>query len=305
MKSIIIIIFLSIGLNGFGQINQRIPKVLRQTEAGSIDYESQGRHYSTHLFLHQDGTFTFYSVYEVGYVMALGSYSKNQNEISLNWNPKKTIEAISDTAIYFKYFKHSNPRPIQIENVNYRISNDSLLLIVEGDGFGKDTNIIKLKNAYIELKKNNSLSNQENYLKIFPSNFKSFNTTFGYEPNKPAELYKDSYDYISELFALDSILMEIKLSKYIDIAIGGKWDADAVNYFQNALHKVVLSNVNELHVILERKTSQEINSFFYFFFNSIHPKFKSIPKEFDSLKNNKRTYDLIKNAHKQAISNEH
>lgn len=129
MKSIAIISFLLlVGSYGFGQISRRIPKVLIQTISDSIDYENQGRYHSTHLFLHKDSSFLFYSVYEVGYILSLGSYSKDEQLIILNWNQKKTFEAISDTTIYHKYFKHSTPQAFPLKDIAYEIRNDTLIL---------------------------------------------------------------------------------------------------------------------------------------------------------------------------------
>ena len=151
-----------------------------------------------------------------------------------------------------------------------------------------------LKQSYKNLETENSKENQVHYLKAFPDNFSEFNKVFGFD-EKPAPLYNESYDYIQKIFDLDKISKEEKFNKWINISINGKWDADAVNYFQHRLIEKVLQNIDLTHRILKERTDEEIESFFIFFFDGPHPK-KEVPKEFESLKSDKKFYKIIRTA---------
>ena len=76
----------------------------------------------------------------------------------------------------------------------------------------------------------------------------------------------------------------------------------AVNYFQNELRTRILKDVDLTYQLLEKRTDQEIESFFYFFFNEIHPQYETIPKELEKLKNkDMEFYEQMEIGHKKAI----
>lgn len=126
LRNLLIISFLLfVWFDGFGQ---SIPKFLILDEEDNANYESQGMYHSTHLYLYQDSSFVFYSVYEVGYKFSLGKYVKDKGKVILNWNREETMKAVSDTSVYYKYYRYSTPYPIQLENIIYEIKKDSLIL---------------------------------------------------------------------------------------------------------------------------------------------------------------------------------
>ena len=160
----------------------------------------------------------------------------------------------------------------------------------------------KLKSAFFDLQEKNNQTNQQRYFDLFPNSFEKFEQVFGFEKGKKAPLYDNSIEYIRTLFALDSISQSSQITKWIDISIGGHWDADAVNYFQHFLRTRTLKNVDLTYKLLKDRPDKEVESFFYFFFNEIHPQFETIPKEFEMLKNrDKAFYNLLEKGHHQAI----
>ena len=100
----------------------------------------------------------------------------------------------------------------------------------------------------------------------FPNNFKEFKITFGWDDklDKPNILNKDANDYIDRLFVL------VSKSKYksfksiiINISIDGKWEADAVGYFQKKLREIIktdesfvlmLDDLNEKKIMLHKQS---------------------------------------------------
>lgn len=166
---------------------------------------------------------------------------------------------------------------------------------------GQSVQVEKLQTALANLQKEDNQLNQRDYFDLFPNSFVSFESTFGYKNEKAAPLY-DGFEFVQAFFHLDSIPKKKQLEKWINISIGGNWDADAVNYFQHNLQPKILENVNLSQDILKERTSEEIESFFYFFFSGIHPRFEAIPDEFKELRNrNKAFYDALIKGHKRAI----
>ncbi len=162
--------------------------------------------------------------------------------------------------------------------------------------------VAKLRSAFLDLQKNDNQTYQQRYFDLFPDSFEKFEQVFGFEDGKKAPLYYNSIEYIRALFELDSISQSNQINKWIDISIGGHWDADAVNYFQHYLRPRILKNVDLTYRLLKVRPDKEVESFFYFFFNEIHPQFETIPAEFEMLKNRDKTfYSLLEKGHHRAI----
>lgn len=166
---------------------------------------------------------------------------------------------------------------------------------------GQSNNSVELKNALIELKNDNNISNQQKYFELFPNSFTELLNMFGFENGKGAPLY-DGSEYIQAFFQLDSISEAKYMKKWVDISINGHWDTDAVSHFQFHLRLLVLEKTNLTYQVLKKYTHKEIESFFYFFFNEIHPQYESIPSQFEKFKNLDRDfYDIILTGLKKAI----
>ena len=161
----------------------------------------------------------------------------------------------------------------------------------------------QLKKAFLKLENDNSIINQERYFNLFPNSFTSFVNVFGYVNDKPAPLY-DGHEYVLKFFELGGINEFSLMEKCFNISIGGEWEADAINYFQHGLHSLVLQNVGLNYQVLKDKSDSEIESFYYFFFHSIHPVFHVIPDEFKTLETtNESFYTLIEEGHIRALKN--
>ena len=168
---------------------------------------------------------------------------------------------------------------------------------------GQSIDTDQLKRAFLKLENENSKINQEAYFNVFPNSFEGFIDAFGYENDVPAPLY-DGHEYVLKFYDLPSVDEVLFMEKCVNISIGGEWEADAVNYFQHELHPLVLKNVDLNYQTLKGKADSEIESFYYFFFHSIHPVFKEIPEEFKILKEtNESYYTLIEQGYIRAIKN--
>jgi hypothetical protein len=109
-------------------------------------------------------------------------------------------------------------------------------------------------------------------------------------------LYFEAVNHILTLFTnINNIDDSQYYRKLINIGVSGKWDVDVITCFQIVLQEKVFAKPELTFNLLEKKTDEEIKSFFYFFFDSVHPNWKGVPKEFQKLKkSNTRVYGLMK-----------
>lgn len=152
-----------------------------------------------------------------------------------------------------------------------------------------DTDIDQLKLAY-------SNKNAVLFLKTFPATFQQFVNVFGWDEqaDRPNPLYEESYSYIDYFFAL---IAEKNYQDYEDkvvqVSIGGKWQADAVNYFQDKA-LAYIKDTKRYHLINELEYA-DAKSVLFFLFDGPHPRFD---KAFTHSLNNDKlhiVYDLFAN----------
>ncbi len=129
---------------------------------------------------------------------------------------------------------------------------------------------INILNLYKSMKD----KDEEEFLRQFPKDFKQFQNYFGWDtPNDaPRELYEHSVHYIEYLFYL------LRTNKYpgyekniISICENGRWEADAVNYFQN--HVLNYIKENEKYFLINELGDEKAKSVLFFLFDGSHPKF--------------------------------
>lgn len=89
----------------------------KHIEPASMTFESQGMFHSTYLILNNDSSYVYYSVYEVGFVLAAGTWSRYKiDTFMLNWERTKTFNYIKDEKIYKRYFQYGRPSFVPMTN---------------------------------------------------------------------------------------------------------------------------------------------------------------------------------------------
>lgn len=129
------------------------------------------------------------------------------------------------------------------------------------------------------------------FLYLFPNTFSELIDYYGFDEETgkhPLYSLGESY-HINFLFSAPNKYLPQLFLKVVDIAIGGKWDADSINLFQDHLIKFILTYTEEIIEVLTSKTISECKSFWYFVFdgpipnkenfNCIYEKVKPLNKE--------------------------
>jgi hypothetical protein len=188
---------------------------------------------------------------------------------------------------------------------NISISEGALLL--NENGAIGDSIIVKAKRLQELYTLSTSTSGKtqlyrKQFFDLFPNSFKELNDLYGYKNSVEAPLYNQVEKHIFELFNnLDGINDTIYYKKIVSIAIGGHWDADAVNAFQEGLRKRVLSKPDLIVYLLKEIPDKRIKSFWYFYFDGVHPS-KQIDEPLLKIKtNNLKIYNLMIEAHKDVL----
>ncbi len=106
------------------------------------------------------------------------------------------------------------------------------------------------------------------FFKLFPDTYKEIITVYGFDDNtgeKP--LYFEAKDHISFLFNPPKEHLTPLVKKSIGIAIEAKWDADAINYFQEELSNLVIKHPEEVLIVLKTKSDKKKADFWNFIFD--------------------------------------
>ncbi|MFI5139176.1 MAG: hypothetical protein ACHQIM_15240 [Sphingobacteriales bacterium] len=146
---------------------------------------------------------------------------------------------------------------------------------------------------------------EKRFFDEFPGTFKQLNELYGYENSKAAILYYEATEHIMGLFNnLNSINDTVYYRKTIGIALGGKWDADAVNYFQAGLKDRIEKKPELAIYILESLPEKDVKSFWYFYFDEPHPP-KQIDISLQKIKSiDSKIYTIMVSSHNEALSQE-
>jgi hypothetical protein len=133
---------------------------------------------------------------------------------------------------------------------------------------------------------------EELFFESFPSTFSEFKKMYYVIDSS---LYNVSYEHL-KLF--DSLSLKIEKKKYfeklINLCWDGKWNAGSISQIQRILQFKVLEDPKSAFDVLKNKTEAEVYSFFFFFFDSIYPIWKKVPKQLTDMKEyDPKTYTIM------------
>lgn len=143
---------------------------------------------------------------------------------------------------------------------------------------------------------------------MFPNNFNSFNSMYGYNDGKgEMPLYNFYEKHISFFCRLVSEQADAEgYNKLIRLGIGGHWDADPINLLQECIVQHVNRNPSLALMQLKQFNDKEIKSFWKFFYDGPHPSDIQIKKRYNSLYVKMKVLDtaianLMKNEYERLV----
>ena len=149
-----------------------------------------------------------------------------------------------------------------------------------------------------------SLERQQAFFEMFPKNFEEFEHTYGYNKDYSWDdsMYVVHEDHLfNGLDKLDRIKDTVYYSRLIELSIGGKWQADAINILQKLLREHAKQKPGLVFYLLSAYSEEKVYSFWYFYFNSLLPSKEGIPACFTALKGEyPEIYRMLERAFKDA-----
>ena len=131
----------------------------------------------------------------------------------------------------------------------------------------------KLNTAYNELMNNpNTLERQKKFFDAFPNTWMEFIMTYQYVPYSKYDLtmYSLAEKHIQALGGRVTLIKDsIYCKKLVNIAIGGKWSADAPNYFKLLLHQVMWNRMDGMLYEISQLRSGHQMQFWQFYWSNI------------------------------------
>lgn len=144
---------------------------------------------------------------------------------------------------------------------------------------------------------------QPQFFNEFPSTFREFDALYGYRNGTAAPLYHEAESHIIGLFnSMEVVNDTLYYNKLISIAIGGEWDADAVNFFQGKLGDRVCKNMALTVYLLDKLPIEKVRSFWFFYFDGVHPKKQIEPCLRPLADSNPAMYKIIVEAKRKVIA---
>ena len=147
----------------------------------------------------------------------------------------------------------------------------------------------KLNTAYRALvNEPDKKENQLQFFDAFPCNWREFITTYGFSSRILGQCPHDGYDYTkynaskSHIEALGSISLvndTLYCRKLVNIAVGGIYEADAPNFFNSLLHRVMSKKMDVMLYTVSRLRRGHCMQFWQFYWSS-NGKSDELEREF-------------------------
>jgi len=146
------------------------------------------------------------------------------------------------------------------------------------------------------------LKTQPTFFKNFPNSFAELEIIYGYG-EEAISLYNVANEHIDYLFDnRKNIDLRLFVEKIAKVGINGKWDADAVNYFQNQIFVLLHLPSMTAYVVefLNTKTKDEIESFWHFVMDSPIPQKEHFAEIYSAVRKiDKKKARVIKKKYKR------
>lgn len=168
----------------------------------------------------------------------------------------------------------SNAQVINTNQVNIQVTNTPQV---------KEDKLEQAAKKLVELYDNKNCSE---FINAFPNTFEDLNQLYGYEDGKGGRILFSKFpEHFSYFFDCSEVSDREKLNKVINIGIGGKWEADTIETFQDSTFNLVKNHLIQTKEILENSPDEKAASFWYFLLDGPSPNDKEKIKKVDLLSN--------------------
>lgn len=167
------------------------------------------------------------------------------------------------------------------------------ILILKGLDSLKADSLIKVYESWKTSSGSDRASFEKTFFNIFPNSFNEFHSIYGVDNLPGGEMFFRPLstccdEHVTLFHNLKSIDSLSYFKKYIDISIGGRWDADHVGAFQEGLHEKIQNNTEQFVILLKKYKKRDVAAFWRFCFDGAHPESKTNRDLF------KQIYDKVK-----------
>lgn len=132
----------------------------------------------------------------------------------------------------------------------------------------------KLNTAYKELISDpNSFTIQKKFFDSFPNTWMEFIMTYQYFPSKEYDLtmYRNAEKHIRAFGEKTTLIDDsIYCEKLVNIAVGGRWDADAPNSLQELLHQIMKEKTKTLFNAVSQLELGSQMQFWQYYWSNLH-----------------------------------
>ena len=139
-----------------------------------------------------------------------------------------------------------------------------------------------------------TLRYQALFFKEFPEKFLYFQDLYGFKDTTVNILYHEAPEHLDLFNRINCVEDTLYYEKIINLAMNGKWEVDAVNYFQSGLRENFEKKPALAFTILSRKIDADIRNFWFFYFGARFPANMEIPLKFAPMeKDYPRVYTVM------------
>ena len=143
----------------------------------------------------------------------------------------------------------------------------------------------KLNTAYRALvNEPDKKENQLQFFDAFPCNWNEFITTYGFCSKNGYDLtmYSAAYEHIEALGSISMVNDTVYCRKLVNIAVGGRYEADAPNFFNSLLHRVMQEEMDAMLYSVSLLRKGHCMQFWQFYWSS-NGKSDELEREFAHL----------------------
>lgn len=141
-----------------------------------------------------------------------------------------------------------------------------------------------LKKCTLNIAQNWDCPQYEEFFNRFPVNFELFLRFYSYQKDTSLTMYYQAFEHFKILNECKFCVADSQyISKFINLGVNGRWDADAVSLLQNMIINNFVLNQELSCQALTKLDDEEITNFFVFYMDKFRFNLVELPTRLASL----------------------